>query len=132
MALPTQDELINQATEIITQDYHDDTDTKKLARIRYLLAINYKTLNTRGSAIEWQYNQHRAKKTVELQETIAVWKAENLAKLEAEDKYWDYRKINAEAGGINKMLDAIEWFIITVQVELKAQNKVGFNNNQNQ
>jgi hypothetical protein len=39
---------------------------------------------------------------------MAVGKSENEAKSEAEAQYPDWRKINAEASGIGKLLDAIE------------------------
>ena len=51
----------------------------------------------------------RAKNTVEKQDRgMAVGKAENEAKAEAEAEYPNWRELNAEASGIGKILDTIE------------------------
>lgn len=122
----TVDELINNATKIIVQEGHTIDDIKILSKIRYFLSIAYKRTNTLWSSQEWLYNSERASKTVALQETLPVWKAENQAKAEAETSYWKYRETNAEAQGISKILDTIEWFIIGRQVENKSLNETKF------
>lgn len=81
---------------------------------------------TSGSSKEGLYNGERYSKTVELQETLPVWKAENQAKALAEVNNWDYRDVLAEAQGINKILDTIQWFIIGWQVENKSLNETRF------
>jgi hypothetical protein len=78
------------------------------------------------SADEWLYNNMRANDTVSLQETMAVWKAENIAKANAEAAHWSYRNTNADAQGISKLIASIEWYIIGVNVENKSGNNASF------
>ena len=118
--------LIQQATDIINAPWHTKEDIKILSQIRFNLAVEFKNTNTRWSAREWSYNSLRSNKQVVLQETMAVGKAEWIAKADAEEEYGDYRELNAEAQGIGKILSAIEWFIISLQVEFKAINEVKF------
>jgi hypothetical protein len=80
-----------------------------------------------GSAKEWLYNWARSSKTVELQETMAVWKAENIAKSESEVAYGSYREVNADAQWLAKVLSSIDWFIIGLQSQFKAEGKIPFN-----
>ena len=119
-------ELIKEATHIIGGGRTTPEDIKKLTQIRWFLSIQYKNTNMEWSAKEWLYNQERAKQTVELQETMAVGKAENQAKAMAEIDYGTYRELNAEAQGISKLLDSINGYIINTQVENKAGNSTQF------
>ena len=123
----TTDELINRSTEIILQEYHTDADKKELSKILYLLSLRYRDTNMSGSAKEWLYNWARSSKTVELQETMAVWKAENIAKSESEVAYGSYREVNADAQWLAKVLSSIDWFIIGLQSQFKAEGKIPFN-----
>ena len=123
----TTDELINRSTEIILQEYHTDADKKELSKILYLLSLRYRDTNMSGSAKEWLYNWARSSKTVELQETMAVWKAENIAKSEAESACEWRRELNAEAQWLSKLLNTIDWFIIGLQSQFKAEGKIPFN-----
>ena len=120
------DHLIKEATRIIGWGRSTTEDIKTLTQIRFFLSIQYKDINMSGSATEWLYNQERAKHTVELQESMAVWKTENQAKAMAEINHWNYRELNAEAQGISKLLDAINGYIINVQVENKTGNQAQF------
>lgn len=122
----SQDTLIKKATDIINADWHTQEDVKTLSKIKYFLSLHYKRINILGSAKEGLYNQRRANKSVELQENMAVGKAENEAKKDAENDFGNYREINAEAQWIDKIIKAIEWFIITLQVENKALNNTQF------
>lgn len=119
-------ELIKEATYIIGGGRTTPEDIKKLTQIRWFLSIQYKNTNMEWSAKEWLYNQERAKQTVELQESMAVGKAENQAKAMAEIDYGTYRELNAEAQGISKLLDSINGYIINTQVENKAGNITQF------
>lgn len=119
-------ELENIATSIIQQAGHTREDVKTLSQIKYFLSLEYKRINTIGSVHEAQYNNHRSTQSTKLQEDIAVGKAENIAKSEAEEKYGQYRQENAEAQGISKIIEAVGWFIISIQSELKALDQVNF------
>lgn len=55
---------------------------------------------------------------------MAVGKAENEAKAEAEAMYPNRREENAEAAGIGKLLETIGQFIINLQVEQKVLDQV--------
>lgn len=120
------EQLIKEATRIIGWGMSTTEDIKTLTQIRYFMSIIYKDVNMSGSATEGMYNQDRAKQTVELQETMAVGKAENKAKAMAEINYGSYRELNAEAQGINKFLDTINGYIINIQIENKVGNQTQF------
>ena len=119
-------ELEDIATSIIQQAGHTREDIKTLSQIKYFLSLKYKTINTLSSVHEAQYNNHRSTKSVELQEDMAVGKAENIAKSEAENQYGIYRQENADAQGISKIIEAVGWFIISIQSELKALDQTQF------
>lgn len=114
------------ATEVIRRKAHNRDDIKLLSQIKYFLSLEYKRLNTLGSVHEAQYNNHRSTQSVALQWDIAVGKAENIAKSEAEKQYGIYREENAEAQGISKIIEAIGWFVISIQSELKALETTQF------
>lgn len=126
MEARTKEELIKEATRIIGGGRSTQEDIKILTQIRFFLSIHYKDTNMEGSAKEGMYNQERAKQTVELQESMAVGKAENSAKALAEMEYGTYRELNAEAQGISKLIDSINWYIINIQVENKTGDKAQF------
>ena len=119
-------ELENIATSIIQQAGHTREDVKTLSQIKYFLSLKYKTINTLSSVHEAQYNNHRSTQSTKLQEDMAVGKAENIAKSEAENQYGIYRQENAEAQGISKIIEAVGWFIISIQSELKALDQTQF------
>lgn len=100
-------ELENIATSIIQQAGHTRDDVKTLSQIKYFLSLKYKTINTLSSVHEAQYNNYRSTQSTKLQEDMAVNKAENIAKSEAEEKYGQYRQENAEAQGISKIIEAV-------------------------
>jgi hypothetical protein len=114
------DQLINKSTKIIMQDWHTQEDAKELSRIKYFLAIQYKKLNTASSAQEWLYNWLRSEKSLKYCEWNAVTKAEVMWKNDAEIAYWWFREMNAEAQWIDKMIKAIEGFIISLNIENKV------------
>lgn len=121
----TTEQLEQRATEIILQEWHEKKDLKELSKIRYFLSIHYKETNMLWHSREWLYNGMRASNTVQKQDKgMAVGKAENEAKAEAEAQYPNRRELNAEAEWINKILDTINGFIINLQVEMKATNQV--------
>jgi len=126
METRTKEQLIKEATRIIGWGRSTTEDIKTLTQLRFFLSIHYKDTNMEWSAKEGMYNQDRAKQTVELQETMAVGKAENQAKAMAEINYGNYRELNAEAQGISKLLDAINGYIINIQVENKTGNQAQF------
>ena len=120
------EELEKLATDVILQDWHIREDVKKLSQINYFLSLHYKTINTLWSTHETQYNRKRSSWSVKLQEEMAVGKAENIAKSDAESEYWQYREENSEAQGISKIISTIEWFIIAIQSELKNLDNTQF------
>jgi len=123
----TTDQLINRATEIVCQDWHTADDRKELSQIRYFLSLKYKQTNTQGSSQEWLYNGLRASdQTERIDKWTAVTRAEAEAKNTAESKHGSFRELNAEAQGIAKLIDAIEGFIINLNVEFKALQQTQF------
>lgn len=126
MELQTLSELIKLATTIIGTWSTKKEDIKTLTQIRFFMALKYRDVNMEWSSKEGLYNGERVNKTVELQETMAVGKAENQAKALAEINNWDYRTINADAQGIGKILDTISWYIINCQVENKTWDQTQF------
>ena len=126
METTSVDQLIKEATAIISKGKSDKWSIKTLTQIRRYLSLAYRDKNMEWSAKEWLYNGERSSLTVEYQETMAVGKAENQAKAVAEINNGNYREINADAQGISKMLDAIAWYVINSQVENKAGNDAQF------
>lgn len=126
MDVLTVEELEKKATDIVLQDAHVREDVKQLSKINYFLSLHYKRINTHGSVKETQYNRARSAWSVKLQEEMAVGKAENIAKSEAELEHGIFREENAEAQGISKIMWTIEGFIISIQSELKTLDNVQF------
>ena len=122
----TVEQLESEATSIVLQEWHTPDDCKQLSQIKYFLSLHYKRINIDWSAKEKLYNEKRSWDSVELQESMAVNKAENIAKSYAETSYGGYRSINAEAQWISKTFEAISGFIIAIQVELKSLNSVQY------
>lgn len=121
----TQEQLEARATEIILQDGHTPEDTKELSRIRFFMSKHYKAVNMTGSAQEWAYNWIRANNQVEkIEKGVAVTRAEAEAKAEAESEYPNRREKNAEASGIQSILETTKSFIITLQIEQKVLDQV--------
>ena len=107
------------AADIIMQDGHTSEDSKKLTQINFFLSLQYKTKSKDGAITEAKYNDTRSTETVRLQEEMAVGKAENIAKSMAEEEYGSYRELNADAAGTNKVISAIDKFVIALHVENK-------------
>ena len=122
----TLEELENKASNIITQDWHTREDVKVLSQIRFFMSKYYKDYMKNWSSNEVSYNTTRASRSVILQEEMAVGKAENIAKSEAEQEYWTYRQENALASGVAKIISSLDGFIITIQSELKSLDNVQY------
>lgn len=119
-------ELIKEVSNIIGNGKSSQDDLKKLTQLRWFLSLKYRDTNMEWSADEWLYNNMRANDTVSLQETMAVGKAENIAKANAEAAHWSYRNTNADAQGISKLIGSIEAYVISCQIENKAGNNAAF------
>ena len=123
----TAEELIEQAQEIVLQEVYDDSDVLKLNKINFFLAKHYLDENVSGNVKEWLYQKEKEN----IDEEMAVTKAVHIAKLNAENSHWTYRELKARASGILKMMDTISWFIIWIQIRLKNDGKIKFQNDFN-
>jgi len=120
-------DYIEESSKIIMQAWHTRDDIKKLSQYRFQLAVEYKETNTRWSAQEWQYNWYRSSQSSKkINEWMAVTRAEAEAKNEAEVEHWHYRVTNADAQWIKQIIDAISWFVISTQGQIKSLEETQF------
>jgi hypothetical protein len=104
----TFDQLEELVADIVMKAGHTKEDCKVLSQIKFFMAREYRKRNKEGSLKEANYNGTRSSESAMLSDTMAVSKAEAVAKANAEKLHGTYREINADASGMSSVIKATE------------------------
>ena len=105
--------LTDEAQKIINAPSQTEEDIIQLSKIVYMMSSLYRDKMNIANGQEQMYNLTRSQET---QKAMESWKkiteAAEIGKLKAEEKYWDYRTMEADCKGMLQVMNSIREFKI--------------------
>jgi len=105
--------LTDEAQKIINQNAQTEEDIIQLSKIVYMMSSLYRDKMNLANEQEQRYNLTRSQET---QKAMDSWKkiteAAEIGKLKAEEKYWDYRTMEADCKWMLQVMNSIREFKI--------------------
>ena len=121
--------LTDEAQKIINQQAQTEEDIIQLSKIVYMMSSLYKEKMNLANEQEQMYNLVRSQETKKAMESWKkVTEAAEIWKWIAEEKYWDYRTMEADCKWMLQVMNSIREFKIAWYVANKWTNDFISNN----
>ena len=121
--------LTDEAQKIINQKAQTEEDIIQLSKIVYMMSSLYKDKMNLANEQEQMYNLVRSQETKKAMESWKkITEAAEIWKWIAEDKYWDYRVMEADCKWMLQVMNSIREFKIAWYVANKWTNDFISNN----
>lgn len=121
--------LTDEAQKIINQQAQTEEDIIQLSKIVYMMSSLYKDKMNLANEQEQMYNLVRSQETKKAMESWKkITEAAEIWKWIAEEKYWDYRVMEADCKWMLQVMNSIREFKIAWYVANKWTNDFISNN----
>ena len=121
--------LTDEAQKIINQKAQTEEDIIQLSKIVYMMSSLYKDKMNLANEQEQMYNLVRSQETKKAMESWKkITEAAEIWKWIAEEKYWDYRVMEADCKWMLQVMNSIREFKIARYVANKWTNDFISNN----
>ena len=121
--------LTDEAQKIINQNAQTEEDIIQLSKIVYMMSSLYKDKMNLANEQEQMYNLVRSQETKKAMESWKkITEAAEIWKWIAEEKYWDYRVMEADCKWMLQVMNSIREFKIAWYVANKWTNDFISNN----
>lgn len=121
--------LTDEAQKIINQKAQTEEDIIQLSKIVYMMSSLYKDKMNLANEQEQMYNLVRSQETKKAMESWKkITEAAEIWKWIAEEKYWDYRVMEADCKWMLQVMNSIREFKIAWYVANKWTNDFISNN----
>ena len=121
--------LTDEAQKIINQQAQTEEDIIQLSKIVYMMSSLYKEKMNLANEQEQMYNLVRSQETKKAMESWKkITEAAEIWKWIAEEKYWDYRVMEADCKWMLQVMNSIREFKIAWYVANKWTNDFISNN----